>query len=117
MKRHFVLPKHIRTVMCFLKSHTNEPICVDDLAHISGTSTRSLYLHFKNFLGMTPMEYVKELRMERVRNELLSGDANNIYKAATNAGFNHMGRFSRDYRQRYGENPRETLKARMFQEE
>jgi transcriptional regulator GlxA family with amidase domain len=42
----------------------------------------------------------------------MSGDSNHVAGVALRWGFAHMGRFSNEYKQRYGESPSKTLRAR-----
>jgi transcriptional regulator GlxA family with amidase domain len=58
------------------------------------------------------MHYLRDLRMERARAELLSGDTHNIAGVALRWGFAHMGRFSAGYKERYGESPSQSLRRR-----
>lgn len=50
--------------------------------------------------------------MERVRAELLSGEVNNVTGAALRWGFAHMGRFSAEYKTRFGETPSQSMRKR-----
>lgn len=105
-----LLPKHLRSVNQFLENHLHESLSADDLAHVAGTSVRSLYSHFRDFIGMTPMEYVKVKRLELARKVLLQGTAPSVSAVAIQTGFNHLGRFSGEYKKRFGESPKHTLK-------
>jgi AraC-like DNA-binding protein len=71
---------------------------------------RSLYAGFKEYLGVSPMQYLRDLRMECARTELMSGEASNVSGVALRWGFAHLGRFSNDYKLRYGETPSQTLR-------
>ena len=107
-----VLPRHVRKVQEYLQAHAHEPVQAEQLAAIAGVSTRSLYAGFRDFVGASPMQYLRELRLERARAELLGSDAANVAAVALRWGFAHLGRFSSEYRQRFGETPSETLKRR-----
>ncbi len=109
-RRSTILPRHVRRAQDYLQAHAHEPICVDRLAEVAGVSVRSLYAGFKEFLGVSPMHYLRDLRMERVRTELLGGEAGNVAGIALRWGFAHLGRFSTEYKQRYGESPSQTLR-------
>ncbi|CAM3357057.1 AraC family transcriptional regulator [Paracidovorax anthurii] len=109
-RRGTILPRHVRRAQDYLQAHAHEPVCADQLADVAGVSVRSLYAGFKEFLGVSPMQYLRDLRMERVRTELLGGEASNVAGIALRWGFAHLGRFSSDYKQRYGESPSQTLR-------
>ncbi len=109
-RRSTILPRHVRRAQDFLQTHAHESICVDQLADVAGVSVRSLYAGFKEFLGVSPMHYLRDLRMDHVRTELLAGEASNVSGIALRWGFAHLGRFSNEYKQRYGESPSQTLR-------
>lgn len=110
-RRSNVLPRHVRTTQAYMHAHVHEPICVEQLAQISGVSVRGLYAAFKEFLGISPMQYLRDLRMERARTDLISGAAS-VASVALRWGFTHLGRFSSEYQRRYGETPSQTMRHR-----
>jgi AraC-like DNA-binding protein len=59
------------------------------------------------------MRYLRNARMERVREELLRGETvETITEIALRWGFSEPGRFSVAYRERFGERPSETRRRR-----
>lgn len=108
--RSTVLPRHVRRAQEYLHNHAHEPITTTQLALIAGISTRSLNAGFREFLGVSPSQYLRELRLQRVRDDLLSGGGPNIASIALRWGFEHMGRFAAQYRQAFGETPSQTLR-------
>ena len=104
-----VLPRHVRKVQEYLNAHAHEPVRAEDLARVAGVSLRSLYAGFKAFSGVSPMQYLKDLRLERARADLLAGKGS-VGSVALLWGFGHLGRFSADYRARFGESPSESLR-------
>ncbi|WP_447919146.1 AraC family transcriptional regulator [Achromobacter aegrifaciens] len=111
-RRGAVLPRHVRSVQDYLQAHAHEPVSAEQLARIAGVSVRSLYAGFKEFLGVSPMHYLRDLRMERAHAELVSGESRNIAGVALRWGFAHMGRFSAGYKERYGVSPSQSLRQR-----
>lgn len=106
-----VLPRHLKTVEDYMRAHLDAPITNEQLAQLAGVSLRTLYNSFKKFRGVTPMRYLKDLRMEKVREELLdTGKLRNVTTVATRWGFFELGRFAAEYRKRYGESPSDTLR-------
>jgi AraC-like DNA-binding protein len=104
-------PHVVREADDFLQSHAADAITVDDLAQHVGVSTRSVFAGFRRHLGVTPMRRLKDIRLARVREDLLSAKGAAVTAIAMRWGFTHLGKFSNDYRARYGELPSETLKA------
>ncbi|OKP00251.1 AraC family transcriptional regulator [Xenorhabdus eapokensis] len=109
-RRCSIRPRHVRRVQEYLQAHAHDPITVEQLAQVAGVSLRSLYAGFRQFLNISPMQYLRDLRMAHVRTELLAGEATSVTSVALRWGFAHMGRFSAEYKARYGETPSESLK-------
>jgi AraC-like DNA-binding protein len=109
-KRMPLLPRHVKRAQDYIDGHAHEPISVTHIAQAAGVSVRSLYAGFKDVLGTSPMQYLRELRLEKVRAELLGGSEGNVAGVAHRWGFQHMGRFSGEYKKKYGESPVETMR-------
>jgi AraC-like DNA-binding protein len=110
-RRSTVLPKHVKRVQAFLQAHAHEPVRAEQLADVAGVSLRSLYAGFQDFCGVSPMRYLRDLRLDRVRADLLTGmPTGGVSGVALRWGFAHMGRFSADYKARFGESPSQTIR-------
>lgn len=86
------------------------------LCAAAGVSERTLEYAFRENLGLSPMAFVRELRMHGLRRELLAarlGEAS-VTELAYHLGFTQLGRLARDYRRTFGELPSSTL-ARPFE--
>jgi transcriptional regulator GlxA family with amidase domain len=61
------------------------------------------------------MEFLRELRLDRVREELKAtarGADAGVREVAQKYGFLHLGHFAAQYRARFGERPSETRETR-----
>jgi AraC-like DNA-binding protein len=95
----------------WIDTHLHEPITLGRLCEVAGVGGRCLQKTLLERRGSTPMQYVINRRLEAVRAKLLgSAGAVEVTSVAMACGFNHMGRFSIMYRQRFGETPSTTLK-------
>lgn len=105
------MPRQVKRAIDYMIANIASPIQVEDIAQASGVSIRSLQVGFQQFKGTTPLNYLRQLRLESVRRELIAGkhDRISISDVARNWGFTHMGRFSVLYREAFGEMPTETL--------
>ena len=76
-------------------------------------SVRSLQEGFRRSLDTTPMAYLRELRLEKVHQELAAADpaAVSVTEVATRWGFVHLGRFAAAYSRAFGERPSATLRG------
>lgn len=110
--RHAAAPRHVRAAQQFIHAHLDEPLTLETIARAGGTSVRALCMAFQKHLQHSPMAYVRLARLERARQELQGAPPGmQVTDIALRCGFNHVGRFSAAYRQRYGESPLRTLRA------
>lgn len=92
----------VRTRLC-------APLALEDLARAAGVSSRTFYMDCMRQLGVGPMAWLRDLRLDSARRELLADPVRNITDVAIDCGFGHLGRFSAYYQRRFGELPRETV--------
>lgn len=90
------------------------PSCVRDLCIGCGVPRRTLSHAFHQVLGMGPATYLRRLRLNQVRRLLRQTPAENrlatVTEVALEHGFWHLGRFSSQYRELFGESPNESLR-------
>ena len=106
------IPDTVRSAMAFVDARAAEPIGLPEIAAAAQLSPRALQAAFRRHLGRTPLEHLREVRMSRVHADLQSarpGDGQTVSALANRWGFSQLSRFARDYRQRYGVSPRQTL--------
>ena len=84
---------HLKISMCDLKQHTKY-------------SERSLQLIFKKCLNKSPFEYIEEQRLLKAH-ELIKQfkQSKKTTHIATEVGFSHLGRFSVNFKRRFGIHP------------
>ncbi|MDH6522708.1 AraC-like DNA-binding protein [Streptomyces sp. SAI-135] len=106
--------------VALLTDRLDEPWTVDALAAEVRTSQPTLFRRFKDATSMTPMQYLKRLRLGEARHRMVVfGDS--AAQAASAVGYRSASHFSRDYRHLYGETPaadavRTRLQLRTWQE-
>ena len=104
-----IAPRDVGRVVDYMHANLPSPITLTDLVRESGVAGRTLIKHFRDFKGIPPMRYLRDLRLKRVRAELESGKPDRVHVSALRWGFVHAGRFSVEYRKRFGESPSATL--------
>ncbi len=105
-------PAAVRRAADAIHDDPARPFTVADLAAIAGTSVRSLQLGFRRSFGVTPMTYLKQVRLE-LAHDILRGEGperSTVASVAHRCGFLHLGRFAATYRQKYGVQPSDTLR-------
>jgi len=104
-------PHYVRRAENYIEAGIAGPIAMEDLVAAAGVSARSLFAGFRRFRGMTPMQFVRARRLERVRADLLaSAEGVTVAGISQRWGFSNPGRMAADYRRRFGEYPVETLR-------
>jgi AraC-like DNA-binding protein len=99
--------------LTFTEDNIEDTVTVADICKGIGVSYSTLQRIFHKELGQTPKRYIRTLRLQRVRNELLSGGGEVVIADVANRwGFWHLGQFARDYRRQFHELPRETIRRR-----
>ncbi|ROP64838.1 MULTISPECIES: helix-turn-helix transcriptional regulator [unclassified Curtobacterium] len=93
-------------------AHCGGPVTLSDLCGAADVSARTLQSAFLQEAGRSPMAFVQDMRLDRVRVVLQLADPGvvTVGGVARDWGFRHMGRFSAAYAQRFGEFPAETLR-------
>ncbi|PYY31648.1 MULTISPECIES: AraC family transcriptional regulator [unclassified Curtobacterium] len=102
----------LRAAVEFLHEHAGEPLSVSDIARAADLSVRALQESFQRTLDRTPMNYLREVRLRQVHDDLVAAEPGtaSVADIASRWGFTHMGRFSGEYLRRFGEYPRQTLR-------
>ncbi|KEP75577.1 hypothetical protein HR12_26145 [Microbacterium sp. SUBG005] len=102
----------MRRAVAHIEAHAHEPLTLEDIATAAGISGRGLQHAFRRTLDMTPMEYVRRVRLSAAHDELRAGTAVSVSDVARRWGFSSASRFARYHREHYGQNPAQV--ARMF---
>jgi len=98
----------------YISAHCTESLTLADLAKVAGVSGRTLLAGFRHHRGISPMRLLKTSRLDRARAGLLAADPGSVSvtTVALECGFQHLGRFSVEYKRRFGESPSATLQHR-----
>lgn len=103
-------PRAIREAVAVFEANPERTPTMTELARAAGVSIRSLQVGFQQYMGMSPTEYLRDLRLQHVRADLLdpANRTSSVADIAYRWGFNHLGRFAQMYRKRFGELPSAT---------
>jgi AraC-like DNA-binding protein len=94
----------------WLKRRVSQVIDLSELAKYAGLSIRSLERRFLQFFHRSPAAYLKELRLDATHAKLSQPACRmSVTEVALAFHFEHLGRFSTSYRQKFGEKPSATL--------
>ena len=103
----------VRVCEAYMREHLDKTVTLVDLSEVSGLRLRSLINAFQAVTGCSPMAYFKRERLSGVRQALQHPQPTRtrVIDVATAWGFWHMGHFTADYREMFGESPSETLRT------
>ena len=101
----------VRKARDYMQAHVDEPVSVPALCEATSASRRNLQYAFGEALGMSPVAYLRVMRLNCVRRDLLREPGLSIGEVAARWGFWHLPRFAGDYRSFFGELPSATLTA------
>jgi AraC-like DNA-binding protein len=89
-------------------------LSISDLAQTSGVPERTLRTAFQRCFGLSPVEYLRILRLHHARQLLLAScqDQTTVTEIGYELGFWDLGRFAGAYRELFGELPSATLRKR-----
>jgi AraC-like DNA-binding protein len=102
--------RQMDALLAFIHARLYAPISLEDLARAAGVSFRMLNVLCHRHHGVTPMELLRNIRLDAVRTRLLADPTVSITSTALAYGFGHPGRFSSYYFARFNELPRDTQK-------
>jgi len=94
-----------------LESNIDNIYTISDLVTELQVSTRTLQSHFKEKLGISPKQYLQNLRLNAIREELLQANPQEttVSEIALKYGFFHPSHFTLEYKKLFLKTPTETL--------
>jgi len=94
----------IDQAIAYINSHFSEKITVEDLASQAACSTGHFTIGFKSVTGMTPLDFIKMIRIQKARNMLINS-GKSITEIALGCGFNTSSYFSSCFLRKYKTTP------------
>jgi AraC-like DNA-binding protein len=94
----------------WMEQNLDNTITLNDLASVAGVSVRSIQKAFRQYRQCTPMDALMQKRLEKARAILLSPtESTTVLEVAMTLGYLHPSRFAKQYKEKFGEKPSETL--------
>ncbi|MGM9753251.1 MAG: response regulator [Candidatus Cryptobacteroides sp.] len=84
----------------------SDKLCMDFLADEMAVSKMQMYRKVKQYLEITPVEYIKLLRLEKAE-KLLVGSNRTVQQIMFDCGFNSKTYFYREFSKKYGTTPKQ----------
>ena len=96
----------IQLSVAYIQNNLSNKITMEDLTKITGYSERSLQLVFKKEFNQSPFQYIEEQRLLKAKALIEKHKrSKKISAIAQDVGFFHLGRFSVNFKQRFGISP------------
>lgn len=96
--------QQIARVIAWLKQHFTKNFPIDELATRAHMSPSTFRQHFREVAGMSPLQYLKQLRLQDARQLMLNEDID-AGSAALRVGYESASQFSREYTRLFGAPP------------
>lgn len=108
-------PARLKKALEVIHASLKNEISLEELTQAAGCSARTLQHLFAEHMGMGPMTYVKQIRLDRVRQDLLnaSPETTTVSEIAARWGFFHASNFTANYSRLFGEKPSQTLRLTL----
>ncbi|MGP4954780.1 AraC family transcriptional regulator [Pseudomonas helleri] len=88
-----------------LHEHFAEPLNVETLARCANMSASTFHEHFKRSTLLSPVQYLKRLRLLRAQQLLLSNEGLGVAQVAERVGYQSTSQFSREYKRYFERSP------------
>ena len=76
---------------------------VKELSNALSVSDRTLQRKIKSLCGLTPNEYIKEVKLQKAMQYYKGGDINSIKELASKVGYTNSGYLALLFEKRFGE--------------
>jgi AraC family ethanolamine operon transcriptional activator len=102
----------VRDVERYLEAQGDRAVHVSEICEKIKVRRRTLYRAFDEAVGIGPSDFLRAKRLSMVHLRLRQADPDEtgVVEIATELGFLELGRFAQQYRARFGEYPRDTLR-------
>ena len=111
-RRAFGVGNEIARVIEYLSSRLDEAVTIEDMAAQVGMSRAVLHRKFKQATTMSPIQFVKSMRLNSAAMKIAEGM--NVNEAAIEVGYVSTSQFSREFKRMYGQSPRQWSHSRQL---
>jgi len=105
--------ERIARAVAKLRTEFSRPWAVDELADVAGMSASAFHRHFRATTSLSPLQFLKNLRLIEAR-RLMLAEGVSASSAAYAVGYESVPQFTREYGRLFGRPPvRDTAAARL----
>lgn len=92
--------ERIRTILTYVEEHFGDPVTLAEAARVLGLNKEYFCRFFKKSMGISFMQYLSEVRVSHVYQDLICTDLL-IAQVAEKNGFTNQKQFNKIFRERY----------------
>jgi AraC-like DNA-binding protein len=96
-------------VIDWIRHNYEKPLHIEALALLAGMSAASLHRQFKALTAMSPLQYQKQIRLQKAQQIMLS-DSKDAASAGYAVGYGSPSQFSREYQRLFGAPPHQHVR-------
>ena len=100
-------------IQCYVEETGHYPLTISELCKITFVSRRTLQYFFEREFSCSPIQYLRDCRLNEIRRTLLTESCLNsdvfIADIAFEHGFFHISTFNQHYKRLFGETPSQTI--------
>ena len=100
----------LKLVLEYIGEHYAEELSIAQLANLCFFSEYHFMRFFKKYMGISCLEYIKDLRLEKAA-KLLSQGETPVLDASLSSGFPNLSYFYREFKKKYGMTPKQFIEA------
>ena len=104
-RRAFGAGNAVARAISHVAAHLDAPISIDAMAQRAGMSRAVFHRKFKQVTTMSPIQFVKSMRLNNAAVKIAGGAT--VSEAAMAVGYVSASQFSREFKRMYGQSPRE----------
>ena len=113
LRRDFGGAPALATTLAHVHANIDQDFSIDSLARRAGMSRAVFDRHFKAATSLSPLQYIKALRLSEASMLIARGEG--IGDAARTVGYHNSSQFSREFRRKFGTSPREWARETRVQ--
>lgn len=108
-RRAFGVGNEITRAIEYMSSRLDEAVTIKDMAAQVGMSRPVFHRKFKQATTMSPIQFVKSMRLNSAAMKIAGGM--NVNVAAMEVGYVSTSQFSREFKRMYGQSPRQWINS------
>ena len=100
----------IASLISFLNENYDQRLTLDEMARRAGMSTSTLHHRFREVTSMSPLKYLKQIRLHHARTMMVDRELS-ASEAGFQVGYTNPSQFSREFKRMFGLPPRRLVKG------